>query len=124
VNAAKRLIGAINDVSPAAISANTAVAAQKPDADALAHLPTRYPFAEHIDSSDDFMAGNPWERDAGYSPIYGGGIGMTDSAGFDSETDSAGRRIDERAFNIFEFSGRRNLNGVISLTSWVHLGVD
>jgi hypothetical protein len=123
VNAAKRLIGAINDVSPAAISANTAVAAQKPDADALAHLPTRYPFAEDIDSSDDFMAGNPWEPDA-VLVIYGGGIGMTDSAGFDSETDSAGRRIDERAFNIFEFSGRRNLNGVISLTSWVHLGVD
>jgi hypothetical protein len=71
VNTGERLIGAINEISPAARSAKAAVSSQKTDADPLAHLPTSNAFADNVDSSDDFVARHAREGDAGNEPIYG-----------------------------------------------------
>jgi hypothetical protein len=58
VNAGKRLVGTIYEISSAARGANPAIATHKTNADALAYLPTTNAFAKCVDSSDRFMAGN------------------------------------------------------------------
>src|SRR6185295_1239114 len=78
------LICAINKISATARLALSAVSAKKPYADALADFPTGNSLAYGVNLSDNLMAGNARKGNAGQKAVYGGGVRVANSAGFDT----------------------------------------
>ena len=66
-----------------------------------------------------------WLSDAWNRSIDRAGVRMADSARFNSQTNSARRRVFERTVNELKFSGARYLNGTVgghaklSLVTWL-----
>jgi hypothetical protein len=114
MNPGDRLVGAIHEIPSPIRGADAAMSALEADANTLPDLPTRDPFAQRVDSPDDFMTGHARIGDAGDEAIHGDRVGMADAAGFDMKSNLGRRRIHEWTLHEVNFSGRSDLNGAIS----------
>ena len=81
------LICAIDKISAPARLALSAVSAKKPYADALADFPTGNSLAYGVNLSNNLMAGYARKSNAGQDPVYGGGVRVANSAGFNADPD-------------------------------------
>src|SRR6266853_486176 len=95
-------VEAIDDVASAAGFAGAVFTAEKADAYALTDFPLGDSGAEGFDAADYFVAGNARELQAGIGAGYGGGVGVADAAGFDSDANLTGAGLGDGAFHYFE----------------------
>jgi hypothetical protein len=122
MSAGTRLVRTVDEIPAAAIRAYAAVPAEVADAHALADLPSGHSFAERVDFPDGLMAGNAGMRDAGHERIESDRVGMADPARFHADANSPRSRIEQRAIDEVELSGRGDLNSAIGghgLSLWV-----
>jgi hypothetical protein len=90
------------EFSPATRLADGAVASDPADADALSFSPVGDTFADRIDNSRDFVAGDARVGEAGKKPFLGEKIAVAKAAGLHFYSDFAGTRIGDGTIDNFD----------------------
>ena len=92
-----RLVGAVDEVAPAAEVALVVLAAQVADADPLADVPGGHAGADGVDDADDLVAGDDRLGRVGAQPLDGDDVGVADAAALDPEPHLPRRWLTELA---------------------------
>src|SRR6266481_6752121 len=110
MSAGDRLICAINKVAATARLALSAMSAKKSYADALVDFPARNSLAYGFNLSDNLVAGYARKSNAGQETVHGGGVRVTNSAGFDANPDLACGRFPKWALSELQQTRTRDFN--------------
>jgi len=90
---------AIHHVPASAWFADAVFAGDQADANTLTDLPFGHSAAESLDAANDFVPRNAWERETRVSAHDRGRIGVTNSAGFDADSNLARSGLRYRPFD-------------------------
>ena len=91
----RRLVGAVDELTPAAEVTLVVLAAQVADADALADAPGGHAGADGVDDTDDLVAGNDRLRRVIAQPLTGNDVGVADAAALDPDPHLSRRWLTE-----------------------------
>lgn len=83
--AGPRLVGAVDEITPAAEAAFVVLAAQKSEADPVARPPHRDTLTNRIDYPDDLVTGDDRLCRISALPLDGDSIGVANAASFDPQ---------------------------------------
>ena len=96
-----RLIGAVDEITPAAEDTDTVGSTEKADADAPSNTPSRHAVANRIDMTNDFMPWDTWVV-CGTVSLNSADVAVANAAGLDGDTNVAGSGFHQRALCHFE----------------------
>jgi hypothetical protein len=112
-DAGNRLILAVHEVAAPARCAAAAMSAEKTHTHPLAEFPVGNPVAQSVDRADHFMAGDARVGDTGGETVDGEGVGMTNPARLNPNSDLPRWWRDQLSIYELQFARRGHLSGAI-----------